>query len=64
MFKVLFTDMVSQNWQLAARTEVLPRVGEIVNLNVEGDGKVIFVKHFYDEYTTLDYVEVILDWKV
>lgn len=64
MFKVLFTDMVSQNWQVATRTVILPRAGDIVSLTVEGEGRVIVVKHFYDEYNTLDYVEIILDWKV
>lgn len=64
MIKLVFTDMVSENWQLSTRATIIPNVGDIVSLFVEGEGRVIFVKHFYDENNTQDFVEVILDWKV
>lgn len=67
-YEIIYTDMVSESWQVLVKSPIIPIVGDLVNLPSEGKGRVLFVEHVYkvnrDEMTVLDYLKVYLDWKI
>lgn len=64
---VVFSDMISESWCLRGKLEVIPRVGEYVQLPQEGQAKVYSVTHKYeggDNDLELSHVEIIVEWHV
>lgn len=66
-YHIIYTDMVSENWQVATTSPLIPSVGENVLLPSGNLGKVFFIEHVYkvsrDEIVEFDYLKIYLDWE-
>jgi len=68
LYFIEYTDMVSENWNHWVRSDVVPSVGDFVELPSDGRGKVLFVEYIYeknlDEISVLGQIRIFLDWNV
>lgn len=68
-YEIVYTDMVSDNWQLLVESPLVPNVGDLVSLPNSDHGKVLLVEHVYkkvglNDMVIFDYFKVYLDWKI
>jgi hypothetical protein len=67
LYYIEYTDMVSENWNHWVRSDIIPSVGDLVDLPSDGRGRVLFVEYIYkkiDEISKLDQIKIFLDWNV
>lgn len=67
LYYIEYTDMVSEDWNHWVRSDVVPSVGDFVDLPSDGRGRVLFVEYIYkkiDEISKLDQIKIFLDWNV
>jgi len=66
MYKIMYTDMVSENFYCFTQSDVIPLNGDIVCLPGESSGRVYLIEHVYtknrDEFVVLDFVKIFLEW--
>ncbi len=67
LYYIEYTDMVSEDWNHLVKSDIVPSVGDFVDLPSDGRGRVLFVEYVYNkvgEISELVWIKVFLDWNV